>query len=420
MPFYRVEVTSPFGDTYETVVEADNLAQARVKALEGTESGSKTGIPTEIQGETRRVPHSRGGVTEEVIPAVDPTKSTYVPTYERPEEFKDVRFRGTDALLDGPSFSEFINPDINPDLVDPTIVSADPTVAEADTRDLSGQRVRERKELEARLAKIEEERKTAEKAAGTEEPTEFQQTGSMRNEMLERVSPFAVFLEEMANRGLSGTQGITRNFLTSQFDPLQDAYEASQLLPMMMSGRSTMPFNTLSGPQAQGGTYLSGAQQNDLRDALTRQQTQDYGTDNPEEIALLKADDQAIIDASVPSFASYLQTSFPGGGRSAGLRIGEQLRELANLNISDASTPLAKFYLNPASAEQAGLIYNLAQRANQARFSPLIQNAVAAALPSGFSAFADFARESVPAVGESLGDAPIPNFAQFLSQRGFF
>mgnify|MGYP003144333599 CR=1 FL=1 len=420
MPFYRVEVTSPFGDRYEKVVEADNIGQARVKALQGTESGSKTGLPVEIQGETRRVPYSRGGVREEVIPAVDPTKSTYVPTYERPEEFKDVRFRGTDTLFDGPSFSEFINPDINLDLVDPPIISADPTVAEADTRDLSGQRVRERKALENRLAKIEEQRETAEKAAGTEAPTEFQQTGSTRSEMLERVSPFAVFLEEMANRGLSGTQGIARDFLTDQYDPLRDAYQASQLLPMMMSGRSTMPFNTLSGPQAQGGVYLSGAQQNDLRDALTRQQTGDYGTDNPEEIALLKADDQAIIDASVPSFASYLQTSFPGGGRSAGLRIGEQLRELANLNISDASTPLAKFYLNPANAEQAGLIYNLAQRANQARFSPMIQNAVAAALPSGFSAFADFARESVPAVGESLGDAPIPNFAQFLSQRGFF
>ena len=227
MPFYRVEVTSPFGDTYETVVEADNLAQARVKALEGTESGSKTGIPTEIQGETRQEPYGRGGVREVTTPAVDPTKSTYVPTYERPEEFKDVRFRGTDALLDGPSFSEFINPDINPDLVDPAITNFDPTVAEADTRDLSGQRVQERKALEARLAEIETELETAQKAAGTEEPTEFQQTGSMRNEMLERVSPFAVFLEEMANRGLSGTQGIARNFLTSQFDPLQDAYRAS-------------------------------------------------------------------------------------------------------------------------------------------------------------------------------------------------
>lgn len=403
MPFYRVVITDEDGATREKIVEADSIAEARVKAKRGEESGSEIlSLPQEIASDPRGVTAS-----PEDIAAT---------TYQRPEEYKDTSFLQTDVLPG--QFADFINPD----LVDPTIIGADPTIGGdfADTRDLTKERVDETNRLAAKLEAIESEVGSAQEAAGTESPTGFLQTGTERARMLEGATPFGVFLEELANQGLSGAQGIARRFLMDQYAPQAASYQAAQLLPMMMSGRSTLPFNIGSGPMAEGGTYLSGEQQEALRNALTRQFTGDYGDRSPEEIGILKAEDQALIDANTPTFASYLADSFKGGGRAAGLRMGEQLRDIANLTLGDASTPLAKHYLNPTTAEDAGMLFNMAQEANRARFSPLIQGAVQRSLPTLGEVFANFARESVPAIGEDVGSAPIPNFASFLSQRGFF
>jgi len=240
----------------------------------------------------------------------------------------------------------------------------------------------------------------------TDRPATFQ-TEASRRQSLEEASAFGAFLDELDQAGLGNLQGSAGRFMRGQFSPFQAAYQAEQILPLMGTTGTPVPFTQdLSG--------LSDQETKDYQDALRRQQVNDYsGPDDP-----IRALDQQIVAAYSPSFSQYAAGALQGGGRQAQNRIGQQLQALSQKDMGGvAPGSFASKMLAPESASQAGFLANLAEQAQRGKYSPVALRALQGYMDPD-TMWADYARQSTPLAGADLSEAPAaPNFAKFIGER---
>lgn len=436
MPFYRVEVTDPFGEIYEKVVEADSIGQARVKALQGTESGTKTGIPREIQ-DAAASPEKVAGTT-----------------YERPEEYKDVQFTQTDVA---PSFTDFINPD----LLDPVITDyvkdgfvtpyestfqpwggggGKPLYSlllngdEGDEDDEDKFLFEDDEGLDVSGESLVHEKEKKEEI----DDEEFAQPGGLtfedRARALEAMDPFgfASFVE-----GLQGTRygdalsgaGPYSAFLRRQVDPLRQAYIGSELFPMIggdyigESGEDVDRLNRNLGLTENQQVWRATT---DFRDAYNAYLRNPNILNDPtidEETGKTKGS----LLRDVLSEGGFKPDTFAGFTRTAlGADRGvsdvqrdllSQFRRAAGADYSQA-TPIAQSFLRPETEEQANVVSRLAQQAMGARYSPIILGALGQGMNLG-NVWSDYTRQAIPQAGQPVGHSTFQpsNFFDFLGNR---
>ena len=225
------------------------------------------------------------------------------------------------------------------------------------------------------------------------------QTDASRQRQLETVSPFAAFLEQLEGAGLGGLTGAAGRFAKNQYQPLLDEYTLETLMPLIRG--------EAAGVGTDRGAYL---------DALRRSNTTGgyEGVEDPANRRLL--DEEAIKDFA-PTFGSFVGDRVQGGSQASQLRQLDQLRNLSMMSASQAGNPFASGVLNPASSDDAELVFKLANQGMSGRYSPLASQAIARYAGSGGEAFADYTRGNLAAVGQKQNTAPANNFAQFLGQR---
>ena len=276
----------------------------------------------------------------------------------------------------------------------------------------------------AEQLRIEAEAAAAAMAAGGGTSLAPYQTEAGRRGQLESSNTFAAFLDELDKAGLGGLQGSAGRFMRNQFQPLEAAYQAQQILPLAQGG---VPFGqdlrNLAPEDAQA-----------YQQALARQQANKYvdgygnlnagaaggllSTSQGPTAPFTKEEDEATIAAYSPSFGAYAQGALQGGGRQAQQRIGQQLQSLSQMNMENqAPGSFASQMLAPESGDQAGFLLNLAEQAQKGRYSPVAQRALQSYM-NPQDIWADYSRQSTPMVGADMTAAPPPpNFAQFIGQR---
>ena len=276
-----------------------------------------------------------------------------------------------------------------------------------------------------------ERREAAEAAAaagGVTSPAPYQ-TEAGRRGQLESSNTFAAFLDELDKAGLGGLQGQAGRFMRNQFDPLEAAYQAQQILPLAQGQvpfgqdlRSLAPEDAQAYQEAlarqQANKYVDGYGMLNDGAATSFLHRSDYDTSQGPTAPATKEEDEAIIAAYSPSFGAYAQGALQGGGRQAQNRIGQQLQSLSQMEMEDqAPGSFASQMLAPESGEQAGFLINLATQAQKGRYSPVAQRALQSYM-NPQDIWADYSRQSTPMVGANMTSAPPPpNFAQFIGQR---
>ena len=238
------------------------------------------------------------------------------------------------------------------------------------------------------------------------------QTELSRRQALEEqgeLGSFAAFLDELGKAGLGGLQGAAGRFMKGQFQPLYTGYQAEQLMPLMGGG---IPFG-------EDLRTISDEERGNYQQALMRQKTGDYtGADDPD-----RALDERRIARFSPTFGEYARGGIQAGGRQAQQRMGEQLQAMAQKEMGGlAPGSFTSRYLAPESWEQAKFVTQMAEQAQQGRYSPVALRALQGYMPSGGELWANYLSQSTPMAGADLtaaqgrGMAP-PNFAQFVGQQ---
>jgi hypothetical protein len=279
-------------------------------------------------------------------------------------------------------------------------------------------------DIASNQAEIEAAAAAAAMAAGGSTSLNPYQTEAGRRSQLESSNTFASFLDELDKAGLGGLQGSAGRFMRNQFDPLEAAYQAQQILPL---AQGEVPFG-------QDLRNLAPEDAEAYQQALARQQANKYvdgygnlnagaaggllSTSQGPTAPFTKEEDEATIAAYSPSFGAYAQGALQGGGRQAQQRIGQQLQSLSQMNMENqAPGSFASQMLAPESGEQAGFLLNLAEQAQKGRYSPVAQRALQSYM-NPQDIWADYSRQSTPMVGANMAaPAPPPNFAQFIGQR---
>lgn len=221
-----------------------------------------------------------------------------------------------------------------------------------------------------------------------------------RERFLEGVTDFGAFAEGLRGTPLEGLReagGFGRRFAEQQYAPAEAAYRASQILPLITGGGLT-----------QGAAERLATNDETLNAALRKRIS--GGTLSDIEAALLA--DYDSVSNQPQTFSAFTRRFLGQGPEASRTDLLNQFREAAALD--EAATGIGREFARPSSQANAAQIENFARSAFASQYSPIIQQALAAALPQ--NAFADYARESLaPAPGG--GTAEQPNFLQFIGSR---
>tara|TARA_R100000781_G_scaffold45360_1_gene30708 strand:+ start:3388 stop:4731 length:1344 start_codon:yes stop_codon:yes gene_type:complete len=221
-----------------------------------------------------------------------------------------------------------------------------------------------------------------------------------RERFLEGVTDFGAFAEGLKGTPLEGLReagGFGRRFAEQQFAPAEAAYRASQILPLITGGGLT-----------QGAAEALATNDETLNAALRKRIS--GGTLSDIEAALLAEYDS--VSNQPQTFSAFTRRFLGQGPEASRADLLNQFREAAALD--EAATGIGREFARPSSQANAAQIENFARSAFASQYSPIIQQALAAALPQ--NAFADYARESLaPTPGG--GTAEQPNFLQFIGSR---
>lgn len=219
-----------------------------------------------------------------------------------------------------------------------------------------------------------------------------------KERFLEGVSSFGAFARGLQGTPLEGFRergGLARRFAESQYEPAYTSYLGSQILPFISgSGLSEAAAEQLNTNDE----TLNAA----LRKRLSNKTLSD------EEAAALSAYDSV---SNQPQTFSAFTRQFLGQGPEATRRnLLDQFRQAASMD--QAATGIGREFTTPSSQQTASQIEDFARAAFASQYSPIISGALQAALPT--ASFADYAAQSM-----GFGGQPIeqPNFLKFIGSR---
>lgn len=435
---FRITYREPDGITGTFEIEADDLADARRKAARSNDlppGASVVGAPTTITPQVETANQDGQGDPPEpepktyngkVLPAFFQNPAQYAEFLTQPDARKqmvvDNNLQNFAELNDYilaqgqlgvtgeqgeqggvPSFAEYIQEQIQLGNVDPNKVTfnADGTVTTQpnyfinktglgtfDTDTGTGTGGLTQAEIEAIVA------------SQTMDRTSPGLSERERERFLEGVTDFGAFAEGLRGTPLEGLReagGFGRRFAEQQYAPAEAAYRASQILPLITGGGLT-----------QGAAEALATNDETLNAALRKRIS--GGTLSDIEAALLSEYDS--VSNQPQTFSAFTRRFLGQGPEASRTDLLNQFREAAALD--EAATGIGREFARPSSQANAAQIENFARSAFASQYSPIIQQALAAALPQ--NAFADYARESLaPAPGG--GTAEQPNFLQFIGSR---
>lgn len=435
---FRITYREPDGITGTFEIEADDLADARRKAARSNDlppGASVVGAPTTITPQVETANQDGQGDPPEpepktyngkVLPAFFQNPAQYAEFLTQPDARKqmvvDNNLQNFAELNDYilaqgqlgvtgeqgeqggvPSFAEYIQEQIQLGNVDPNKVTfnADGTVTTQpnyfinktglgtfDTDTGTGTGGLTQAEIEAIVA------------SQTMDRTSPGLSERERERFLEGVTDFGAFAEGLRGTPLEGLReagGFGRRFAEQQYAPAEAAYRASQILPLITGGGLT-----------QGAAERLATNDETLNAALRKRISGKTLSDI--EAALLSEYDS--VSNQPQTFSAFTRRFLGQGPEASRTDLLNQFREAAALD--EAATGIGREFARPSSQANAAQIENFARSAFASQYSPIIQQALAAALPQ--NAFADYARESLaPAPGG--GTAEQPNFLQFIGSR---
>lgn len=435
---FRITYREPDGITGTFEIEADDLADARRKAARSNDlppGASVVGAPTTITPQVETANQDGQGDPPEpepktyngkVLPAFFQNPAQYAEFLTQPDARKqmvvDNNLQNFAELNDYilaqgqlgvtgeqgeqggvPSFAEYIQEQIQLGNVDPNKVTfnADGTVTTQpnyfinktglgtfDTDTGTGTGGLTQAEIEAIVA------------SQTMDRTSPGLSERERERFLEGVTDFGAFAEGLRGTPLEGLReagGFGRRFAEQQYGPAEAAYRASQILPLITGGGLT-----------QGAAEQLATNDETLNAALRKRISGKTLSDI--EAALLAEYDS--VSNQPQTFSAFTRRFLGQGPEASRTDLLNQFREAAALD--EAATGIGREFARPSSQANAAQIENFARSAFASQYSPIIQQALAAALPQ--NAFADYARESLaPAPGG--GTAEQPNFLQFIGSR---
>jgi hypothetical protein len=219
-----------------------------------------------------------------------------------------------------------------------------------------------------------------------------------KERFLEGISGFGAFargLEGTPLEGLRERGGFARRFAESQYEPAYTSYLGSQILP----------FITGSG-LSEGAAAQLNTNDETLNTALKKRLSGKPLSDT--EAAALAAYDSV---SNQPQTFSAFTRQFLGQGPEATRRnLLDQFRQAALMD--QAATGIGREFTTPSSQETASKIEDFARASFLSQYSPIISGALQAALPT--ANFADYAAQSM-----GFGGQPIeqPNFLKFIGSR---
>lgn len=435
---FRITYREPDGITGTFEIEADDLADARRKAARSNDlppGASVVGAPTTITPQVETANQDGQGDPPEpepktyngkVLPAFFQNPAQYAEFLTQPDARKqmvvDNNLQNFAELNDYilaqgqlgvtgeqgeqggvPSFAEYIQEQIQLGNVDPNKVTfnADGTVTTQpnyfinktglgtfDTDTGTGTGGLTQAEIEAIVA------------SQTMDRTSPGLSERERERFLEGVTDFGAFAEGLKGTPLEGLReagGFGRRFAEQQYGPAEAAYRASQILPLITGSGLT-----------QGAAEQLATNDETLNAALRKRISGKTLSDI--EAALLAEYDS--VSNQPQTFSAFTRRFLGQGPEASRTDLLNQFREAAALD--EAATGIGREFARPSSQANAAQIENFARSAFASQYSPIIQQALAAALPQ--NAFADYARESLaPAPGG--GTAEQPNFLQFIGSR---
>jgi len=219
-----------------------------------------------------------------------------------------------------------------------------------------------------------------------------------KERFLEGVSRFGAFARGLQGTPLEGFRergGFARRFAESQYEPAYTSYLGSQILP----------FITGSGLSDAAAAALN-TNDETLNTALRKRLS--GGTLSDDEATVLAAYDSV---SNQPQTFSAFTRQFLGQGPEATRRnLLDQFRQAALMD--QAATGIGREFTRPSSQETASQIEDFARAAFSSQYSPIISGALQAALPT--ASFADYATQSMGFDGQPMEQ---PNFLQFIGSR---
>jgi hypothetical protein len=219
-----------------------------------------------------------------------------------------------------------------------------------------------------------------------------------KERFLENISRFGAFARGLQGTPLEGFRergGFARRFAESQYEPAYTSYLGSQILP----------FITGSG-LSEGAAARLNTNDETLNTALRKRLS--GATLNDTEAALL-ADYDSV--SNQPQTFSAFTRQFLGQGPEATRRnLLDQFRQAAAMD--QAATGIGREFTTPSSQETASQIEDFARAAFASQYSPIISGALQAALPT--ASFADYATKSMGFDGQPIEQ---PNFLKFIGSR---
>lgn len=219
-----------------------------------------------------------------------------------------------------------------------------------------------------------------------------------KERFLENISGFGAFARGLQGTPLEGLRergGFARRFAESQYEPAYTSYLGSQILP----------FITGSG-LSEGAAAQLNTNDETLNTALKKRLSGKPLSDT--EAAALAAYDSV---SNQPQTFSAFTRQFLGQGPEATRRnLLDQFRQAALMD--QAATGIGREFTTPSSQETASKIEDFARASFLSQYSPIISGALQAALPT--ANFADYAAQSM-----GFGGKPIeqPNFLKFIGSR---
>lgn len=422
MAIFRVQYTEPDGVTGTIIVDAENLAEARIKAASSTNlppgarvQGTPTAIgpsegideQTSIAGLFSSTPvlqAGTGGIKKDDDDVVD------MPMLIEPKMYKGVVL--PDFFQDDEQYRQF---------------TEEASEAQRDLIIKYGlQNFVELNNLQARLAGGEgedistggpggvstEQALEDLAASGSIDPTKvsYNADGSVvlepgftiddteKERFLEGISSFAAFargLEGTPLEGLRERGGFARRFAESQYQPAYTSYLGSQILP----------FITGSG-LSEGAAARLNTNDETLNTALRKRLAGE--TLNDTEAALLA--DYDSVSNQPPTFSAFTRQFLGQGPEATRQNLLDQFRQAALMD--QAATGIGREFATPSSQQTASMIEDFAKAAFTSQYSPIISGALQAALPT--ASYADYAAQSM-----GFGGKPIeqPNFLKFIGSR---
>ena len=429
---YNVLVTMGDGETELIEVDAENSNQAKKKALDLSEKFATAGTPVLVQSTSKPPPSaSDGGLTDDAEGSTDASVTPYgVDVEPDPGANPSPRSGFADETFD-PTDEGIIEPDFNieqytteQDKKFADQMAAFNAASEQSRLQFEAEMARMQRELDQSREKAlrDAEKFTKDNVVKYEDPESKRineaildfanptQTEESRQRQLEGVSPFGAFLEQLEGAGLGNLTGAAGRFAKSQYQPLRNEYDLATLMPLIMNEAADGWNSVRSGEQGTvQGTYL---------DALRRANTSGgYDAFTGDEAALQREADKSKISEFAPTFGSFVGDRVQGGARASQLRQLAQLQQLSGMSAAQPDNAFASGVLNPASGEDAELLFQLANQGMAGRYFPLAQQAISRYGGSSGEAFADYTSGNLAAVGQRQSTAPTHNFAKFLGER---